>query len=40
MLEKFALEVAVVESRPSTVWMACSIGVETSFSTTLGLAPG
>ena len=40
MVEKFALEVAVVASSPSTVWMASSIGVETSFSTTLGLAPG
>ena len=40
MLETLALEVAVVDSRPSTLWIAVSIGVETSFSTTAGEAPG
>ncbi len=33
-------EVALVDSRSGTTWIACSILVETSFDTTSGVAPG
>ncbi len=39
-LESPEVEVAVVDSRPGTPRIADSIGVETSASTTSGLAPG
>ncbi len=40
MIEAFVVLVALVDSSPGTPWMAVSIGVETSFSTTSGDAPG
>ncbi len=40
MIDEFVALVALVDSKPGTPWIAVSIGVETSFSTTSGDAPG